>query len=149
MGHARCFIEYMPRGTTINAESYCRTLENFRQAIQNKRRGMLTSGVMLLHDNARPHTAAAATNQLKQLKWNILDHPPYSPDLAPCDFHLFPKLKYWMATQCFNNDSIEEMKCGVKNWLENQSMDFYEQGLRKLVTRYDKCLNLDGDYVEK
>ncbi|GBM15323.1 hypothetical protein AVEN_210950-1 [Araneus ventricosus] len=50
-------IEFMTRGTTINSEVYCRMLKKLKRAIQNKRRGLLSSGVVLLHDNARPHTA--------------------------------------------------------------------------------------------
>ncbi|GBN86180.1 hypothetical protein AVEN_105919-1 [Araneus ventricosus] len=49
--------EFMTRGTTINSEVYCRTLKKLKRAIQNKRRSLLSSGVVLLHDNARPHTA--------------------------------------------------------------------------------------------
>ena len=51
-------IEFMEPGTTITSETYCETLKKLRRAIENKRRGMLMSGVVLLHDNARPHTAA-------------------------------------------------------------------------------------------
>jgi hypothetical protein len=51
-------VEFMPQGTTMNAESYFATLMRLRYAIQNRRRGILSSGVMLLHDNARPHAAA-------------------------------------------------------------------------------------------
>ncbi|GBO45772.1 hypothetical protein AVEN_28188-1 [Araneus ventricosus] len=50
-------IEFMTRGTTINSEVYCRMLKKLKRAIQNERRGLLSSGVVLLHDNARPHTA--------------------------------------------------------------------------------------------
>jgi hypothetical protein len=52
-------------------------------AIQNKRRGMLTSGVVLLHDNARPHTAARTRAQLKHFNWELFDHPPYSSERLP------------------------------------------------------------------
>ncbi|GBM28212.1 Histone-lysine N-methyltransferase SETMAR [Araneus ventricosus] len=50
-------IEFMTRGTTINSEVYCRTLKKLKRAIHNKRRGLLSSGVVFLHDNTRPHTA--------------------------------------------------------------------------------------------
>ncbi|GBM50328.1 hypothetical protein AVEN_142338-1 [Araneus ventricosus] len=50
-------IEFMTRGTTINSQVYCHTLKKLTRAIQNKRRGLLSSGVELLHDNALPHTA--------------------------------------------------------------------------------------------
>ncbi|KAF2895151.1 hypothetical protein ILUMI_11022 [Ignelater luminosus] len=52
-------IEYIPQGKTIKSARYCETLKKLRRAIQNKRKGMLTKGVCLLHDNARPHTANA------------------------------------------------------------------------------------------
>jgi len=53
--------EFMAPGTTITSEVYCETLNKFRRSIQNKWRGMLTKGVVLLHDNARHHTAARAS----------------------------------------------------------------------------------------
>ena len=51
-------IDFLERGLTINADAYCKTVRKLRRAIQNKRRGMLFSGIVLLHDNVRPHTAA-------------------------------------------------------------------------------------------
>ncbi|GFU53286.1 mariner Mos1 transposase [Trichonephila clavipes] len=82
--------EFMPRGTTINADRYCEILNKLRRAIQNKRRGILTKGVRFHHDNARPHTANRTTALVERFGWEMVSHPPYSPDLAPSDFHLFP-----------------------------------------------------------
>jgi hypothetical protein len=59
-------VEFMPQGTTINAESYCATLRRLRYAIQNRRRGLLSSGMMLLHDNARPRAAARTQAMLQE-----------------------------------------------------------------------------------
>jgi histone-lysine N-methyltransferase SETMAR len=78
--------------------------------------------------------------------WENLDHPPYSPDLVPSDFHLFPKMKEflgskWMATG-------EEVKETVMDWLNRPSANFCDEGIVKLVQRLDKCLNLNGDYAE-
>ncbi|GFU47557.1 uncharacterized protein TNCV_2442871 [Trichonephila clavipes] len=50
-------VDFMPKGTTINSGAYCATLRKLRRALQNKRRGMLLKGVLLLHDDARPHTS--------------------------------------------------------------------------------------------
>jgi transposase len=76
---------------------------------------MLTSGVVLLHDNARPHTAARTRALLEQFNWELFDHPPNSPDLAPSDYHLFTYLKNWLGSQRFrNNEGLME---GVKTWL--------------------------------
>ena len=77
----------------------------------------------------------------------MFDHPPYSPDLAPSDYHLFPNMKTWLATQRFDDDA--ELQAGVNEWLKSQAATFYDDGINKLVHRYDKCLNLNGDYVEK
>uniref|UniRef100_A0A1B6ITX5 Tc1-like transposase DDE domain-containing protein n=1 Tax=Homalodisca liturata TaxID=320908 RepID=A0A1B6ITX5_9HEMI len=140
-------VEFMERGTTINAAVYSDTLKKLRRAIQNRRRGMLTSGIVLLHDNARPHTAARTQDLLNSFGWNIFEHPPYSPDLAPSDFHLFPNMKKWLGSQRFTDD--EELKNSVSGWLRAQAADFYAAGIEKLVTRYDKCLNNFGNYVEK
>jgi hypothetical protein len=82
-------VELMQQGTTITSEVYCETPKNLRSAIPNKRRGMLASGVVLLHDNARPHTAARTRPQLQHFNWELFDHPPYNPDLAASDYNLF------------------------------------------------------------
>jgi len=138
--------EFMAPGTTITSEIYCEILNKLRRSIQNKQRRMLTKGVILLH-NAWPHTAARTNALIKLFNWEIFDHPPCSPDLAPSDYHLFTKMKVWLATQRFHTN--EELMDGVNNWLHNLAAPFFDEGLQKLVSRYNKCLNVDGNYVEK
>ena len=65
---------------------------------------------MLHHDNAAPHKAGIATEYL-------LPHPPYSPDLAPCDFYLFPKIKQELSGRSF--DSIENCQEPFRQLLTN------------------------------
>jgi histone-lysine N-methyltransferase SETMAR len=87
------------------SEVYCvRNTKKLRRTIQNKRRGMLTSGVVLLHDNTLPHTAAHTRALLDYLNWELFDHSPYSHDLAPSDYHLFTYLKNWLGSQWVNNN---------------------------------------------
>jgi histone-lysine N-methyltransferase SETMAR len=86
------FTECIAPGTTITSDVYSDTLHKLRRSIQNKRHGMLTKGVVLLHDNARPHTAARTNALIKRFIWEIFDHPTNSPDLAPSDYHLFSKM---------------------------------------------------------
>ncbi|KAJ4442943.1 hypothetical protein ANN_04541 [Periplaneta americana] len=96
------FLDRIVTGETVNADRYCETLRKLRRAIQNKRRGLLTAGVVLLHDNARPHTARRTAAVLAEFGWELFDHPPYSPDLAPSDFSRFlapqeiPVLRFYM-----------------------------------------------------
>ena len=97
-------VDFLERGSTINSERYCETMKKLRRAIQNKRRGKLSSKVLFFHDNARPHTANRTRELLDHFEWEVFDHPPYSPDLAPSDCHLFPNMKTWLATQRFDDD---------------------------------------------
>jgi hypothetical protein len=69
-----------------------------------------------------------------------------SPDLAPNDYHLFTKIVR-LATQRFHNNA--ELMDGVNNWLHNLAAPFFEEGLQKLVSRYNKHLNVKGNCVEK
>jgi transposase len=85
------------------------------RVIHNKRRGMLTFNVVLPNDNACPHTAACTRALLEHFNWELFDHPPYSPDLSPSDYHLFTYLKNWLGSQSFDN--IKELMEGVKTWL--------------------------------
>jgi len=84
---------------------------------------------------------------IKFFGWEIFEHPPYSPDLSPSDYHLFSKMKVWLATQRFHTN--EELMDGVNTWLHNLAVTFFGEGLQKLMSRYNKCLNVDGSYVEK
>jgi hypothetical protein len=71
--------------------AYCATLRRLRKAIQNRRRGKPSRGIVLIHDNACPHTARQTQTLLHdEFHWDTFDHPPYSPDLAPSDFYYFP-----------------------------------------------------------
>jgi transposase len=108
---------------------------------------MLTSGVVLFHDIARRHTAACIRALLEYFNWELFDHPSYSPDLAPSDYHLFTYLKNRLGSQRFSNN--EELMEGIKTWLSSQAVDFFDTGIQKLIPRYDEGLNFGGDCVEK
>jgi histone-lysine N-methyltransferase SETMAR len=140
-------VDFMAHGTIINADRYCETLKKLRRAIQNRRRGMLTKGVCLLHDNARPHITHQTVALLDQFGWDIITHPPYSPDLAPCDYHLFPKLKEHLAGRRFSDD--DEVKVAVQRFLNDMAASWYDMGIQKLPLRLQKCIDRNSDYVEK
>jgi histone-lysine N-methyltransferase SETMAR len=71
----------------------------------------------------------------------------YSPDLAPSYFHLFQALKEFLGGRCFKSD--EEVEDAIKEWLSGLATEVCDKGIQNLITRYDKCLNVGGDYVEK
>jgi len=87
------FIDYLPKGQTINAEYYSSPLVQLNDILKEKRRGKVSKGVLFLHDNAPAHRALSTQKKLAYLGFQCLGHPPYSPDLAQSDYHLSPRLK--------------------------------------------------------
>ena len=105
--------------------------DRLNPAIRSKHRGLLSKGVVLLHDNARPHTSAHTAETLRKLKFEVMAHPPYSPDLAPSDYHLFGPLKEALRDRLFT--SGEEVKEAMHSWLAAQLKTFLSEDIRKLV----------------
>jgi len=85
-------IDYFPKGPAINVEYYSSLLVQLQDILKEKRRGQVTKGVLFLHDNAPAHRALATQKKLAYLGFNF-HHLPYSPYLAPSDYHLFTGLK--------------------------------------------------------
>lgn len=138
-------IEFLERGCTVNSEGYVNTLTNLRRRLRRIRPDKVP---ILHHDNARPHTSQRTRVALEDLGFHdVLPHPPYSPDLAPCDFFLFPKLKEYLKGKRFSSDA--EVITEVRKWCRGKSSDFFRDGLAKLVLRWRKCIAVNGDYVEK
>jgi len=86
-------IDYFPKGRTINAVYYSSLLVQLKDIWKEKHCGKVTKGVLFFQDNAPAHQALATQKKLAYLGFQYLDHPPYSPDLAPSDYHLLPGLK--------------------------------------------------------
>jgi len=122
-------------------------LEKVRAAYQMKRRGFPIQDVLLLHDNARPHSAALTLEKFAQMYWTALEHPPYSPDLSPCDYHMFGHLKEALGGQRFDDD--EQVENFVRKWLQTRPPSFYDTGIKKLPSRWQKFIEKGGNYVEK
>jgi hypothetical protein len=95
-----------------NVASVLRRTTNLSSTIQNRRRGILTSGVVLVYDNARPHAAARTRTLLEHFNWVLFDHSPYSTDLTRSDYHLLTYVKSLLRWQRFNNN--EELIKRVK-----------------------------------
>jgi histone-lysine N-methyltransferase SETMAR len=93
---------------------------------------------LLLHDNARPHTACATIDALETLKFEVLSHSPYSPDLARSNFHFFPHLKRDPKGTHFISD--DEVKQAVTLWIKQRTPEFFTDGMCKLVLRWEKCI---------
>ncbi|XP_071093779.1 histone-lysine N-methyltransferase SETMAR-like [Haliotis cracherodii] len=131
----------------MNGEYYAKLLKQVRQSIKVKRRGKIRRGILLHQDNAPVHTSRVAITAVHECGNELLPHPPYFPDLAPSHFHLFPRLKKNLRGRRFEDD--DELTAAVEGWLGDQNVDFYRSGITDWQTRWNKCVELGGDYVEK
>jgi len=77
----------------------------------------------------------------------LLEHPPYSPGLAPSGFYLFPKLKLFLAAQHFSSNQL--VTAAVEGYFVDLIKNHYRDGIIALEHRWNKCISLKGDYVEK
>ena len=140
-------IDYKLAGTSITGEYYANVIKQLRVAVKEKRRGKLAAGVLLLHDNAPVHKSRVAQAAIRECKFEQLNHPPYSPDLAPSDYYLFGNLKSHLRGTRFQDD--DELKAATEAWLEDQIDNFYFKGIDCLKEKWAKCIEVKGDYIEK
>ncbi|CAK9801115.1 Mariner Mos1 transposase [Anthophora plagiata] len=90
-----------------------------------------------------PHTSLATRTKLLELGWEVMSHPPYSPDLAPSDYHLFRSLQNFLNGKNFsNNDDLNLVQFFV-----NKDRKFYERGITKLPERWQKVIEQNGRYL--
>ena len=138
--------DYLQKGKTITGEYYASLLDRF-DAILKKKRPHLAKKVLFHHDNAPAHTSVIATAKLFDLRYEILSHPPYSPDLAPSDYFLFPNMKIWLGGKRFSSN--EETIAATNEYFEEFDKNYFLEDIKKLEYRYIKCIQLKVDYVEK
>jgi histone-lysine N-methyltransferase SETMAR len=141
------FIDYLQKGKTINGEYYANLLQRLSDEIKEKRPHLAKKKVLFHHDNAPVHTSVIAVAKINELKFQLLPHAPYSPDLAPSDEFLFPNLKKWLGGKRFaDNEAVES---AVHGYFEELDGSYYKQGIEAIEHRREKCIELQGDYVEK
>jgi len=85
--------------------------------------------------------------KLRDLHHELLEHLPFFLYLAPSDFYLFPKRKLFLAGQCFSWN--QEVIAAVERYFADLTKNHYRDGIMVLEHRWNKCIILKGDYVEK
>ena len=99
-------LDFLEPGQTINSDHYITTLTKLKARISRVRPERKTT-FLLQHDNTRLHTSLKTVEHVANLGWTVLPHPPYSPDLATSDFHLFGPMKDGLRGQHFrSNDAV-------------------------------------------
>jgi len=139
--------EFVPEGETTNAVYYKGVMERLLNRIRCVRPGMCESGVwFLLHYNAPSHNETIVKQFLAQRKVTVLDLPQYSPELAPAEYFLFPKVKSHLKGRLF--DSISDNQTAMTSTLNTTAKDDFYKGIQKLYDRANLCVQLQGIYVE-
>ena len=104
---------------------------------------------LFYQDNARVHTCVVSMAKFHELGYELVPHPPYSPDLAPSDYFLFPNLKKWLGGKrfCSNDEIIDQTNA----YFMDLEKSYFLEGIQKLEKRWtlETCIELKGDYVEK
>ena len=100
---------------------------------------------MFHQDNARPHTSLMTRQKFRELGWDVFTHPPYSPDLAPNDYHLF--LFMANALDGKNMASIEACENWMSEFFVNSNKGFYERGIKKLDSRQQQVTEHNDAYL--
>ncbi|UYV71503.1 hypothetical protein LAZ67_8003522 [Cordylochernes scorpioides] len=136
--------EFLPQGRTVNEEYYLQVMRNLREAIRQKRPDLWKNKNWLLHhDNAPAHTSLLVRDFLAKTNTLMMPQLPFTPDLAPCDFFLFPKLKRPMKGRRYA--TLDEIKKASKEELKkNDFLKSYEDW----KNRCHKCIISHGDYFE-
>jgi len=140
------FIDYCKKGHTINSDYYIALLEHLKDQIAKKRPHLKKKKVLFHQDNALCHKSIKTMAKLHELGFELLPHPAYSPDLAPSDFFLFADLKRMLAGKKFSSD--EEVIAETEAYFETREKSYYKNGIEKLYDRYNRCIALEGNYIE-
>lgn len=141
------FWELLQKGQTFKSNVYRRHMQQVEQKIlrllyQNEWNGP----VFVLEDNASSHKSSKSKNFMKNnLHWNVLSHPPYSPDIAPSDYYLFLSLKDFLRGKQFNNQG--DLEDELEDYFHSRQPDFYKRGLEKLPKRWLNVYNNHGKYI--
>ena len=140
------YTRMVQKGKSVNAAFIVDTLATFLKNLKQKRPQLVEQGWMFHWDNAPVHTAAVVQKWLSEHKIQMLEHPPYSPDLAPADYFLFPRVKELLAGRRLTQETIKTTWEGV---LRLVSKDEFATAFQRWYERCDKCIRIGGNYVEK
>ena len=131
--------ELLEREESMRADLYCQILHRVKQKLRNRR-----IPVILFHDNAKPHTAKMTKKWLEDAGWEVLEHPPYSLDLASSDYHLFRSMEHFFRGKKFQN--VKEIEQNLQNFFESKNREFYRRGIFMLPDLWLNVIDSEFDY---
>ena len=136
-----------PSGHTVTGRFYKNSvLRKVKEFYNKKRPSKEWSGAHLLHDNASSHKCEVVKSFLASEKVKVLNHRPYSPDLSPCDFFLFPRLKKMLSGNKYTSRS--SLGSASYQCLQQIPKENYLSAFSDWVKRLQKCVSVKGGYFE-
>jgi len=139
--------EFVPPGQTVNQQFYLKVLQRLHNSIRKKRPEMWSSSDWFLHhDNAPTHMALSVQQFLVKNKITVIPHPPYSPNLAPRYFFLFPCMKDQVKGNCFAD--VSKVKKKMLEFLNNIKSEEFQKCFQQWEKCWYKCIESKGKYFE-
>ena len=137
------YFELRKFSKTITSQIYAEQLKKVDEILRE--RGVNPRTIHLLAHNFRVHTSNLAQNTIEELGWKLVPHPPYSPDIAPSDYHLFLSMQHSLANQQFNN--YQEVEIWVQDYFASQEPESFESGIRSLRKKWKNIVDNFGEYL--
>ena len=135
--------EFIPPCQTINGKIYCEVLKQLREGIRCKHPDKMEEQLVSPPWQwARSHI----TRTIPDFQKHYSDSPPYSPNLAPCDFFLFPKMKLWLKGRHF--DMTEEIHAVLQEVIDTLTFENFQGCMKSWETCWDHCIHAQGDYFQ-
>ena len=144
VGGVRKSIHHIWLAKGLGDGYYVEVLREFRKRFLGKRPALFKSDPWHFQlDNAPVHNSILITDYLTKIGIKTVPHPPYSPDLAPCDF------SYSLSPEAVVMREIEEMKEAVTKVINTLTLEDFHGAFQTLLERYKKCIAAGGDYLEE
>jgi len=138
--------EWVPSSQTVNQQYYIEVLTKLYEGVRRKRQELWRNSWILHQDKAPVHNALSVKQFLANKNITVIEHPPYSSDLAPCDFYNFPKITSVLKETHFV--SVENVKAKTAEILKI----LIEHDLRNCFEPWQHCMQLcvnsEGNYFE-
>ncbi|KIH44686.1 hypothetical protein ANCDUO_25288, partial [Ancylostoma duodenale] len=143
--------QFVHGGRPMSDDKFLRMITNMYRKLECKQPGLVSEldvkGLFLLCDNPRPYTSLKSTLRLHQYRFEVLPHPPQSPDLLPSNYHVFRHLNCDLAGKNFYTEA--EVERAFLSFIASRKPEFFSDGLAELALRWRKCVSSKGGYFNK
>ncbi|GFX54191.1 mariner Mos1 transposase [Trichonephila clavipes] len=139
------YNELLPYGQTLNSDLCCQQLDHLKLATDQKQQELANRRGVVFHQDNAPHMSVVIRPKLWELVWEVLMQPPYSPDLAPNDNHLFFALQNFLSDEKLG--SREDCENRLLEFFAIKGQDFWEGDNMKLPLKWQQIIQQNGTYL--